>query len=177
MFADFFKSIAQFDDPKFRLVVWRGLGLTFAVLITAFTLIVMGLNQLAQSAAVTAIIGETSWLGNLLNIGGVLFTFVLSIWVMVPIASAIISSFFDEVARAVEARYYPNLPATRGMKLQDQILTTLGLFWNFTAGKSRRSDLLDLHAVSRTVYLLGRQRLFVGTGIFPSGRHASHEPQ
>ena len=47
MFADFFKSIAQFDDPKFRLVVWRGLGLTFAVLITAFTLIVMGLNQLA----------------------------------------------------------------------------------------------------------------------------------
>ena len=51
MFADFFKSIAQFDDPKFRLVVWRGLGLTFAVLITAFTLIVMGLNQLAQSAA------------------------------------------------------------------------------------------------------------------------------
>ena len=28
MFADFFKSIAQFDDPKFRLVVWRGLGLT-----------------------------------------------------------------------------------------------------------------------------------------------------
>ena len=109
-------------------MVWRGLGLTFAVLITACTLIVMGLNQLAQSAAVTAIIGETSWLGNLLNIGGVLFTFVLSIWLMVPIASAIISSFFDEVAQAVEARYYPNLPATRGMKLQDQILTTLGLF-------------------------------------------------
>lgn len=128
MFTDFFNPIAQFDDPKFRLVVWRGLGLTFAVLITAFTLIVMGLNQLAQSAAVTAIIGETSWLGNLLNIGGVLFTFVLSIWLMVPIASAIISSFFDEVAQAVEARHYPNLPATRGMKLQDQILTTLGFF-------------------------------------------------
>ena len=119
MFADFFKSIAQFDDPKFRLVVWRGLGLTFAVLITACTLIVMGLNQLAQSAAVMAIIGETSWLLNLLNIGGGLFTFVLSIWLMIPIASAIISSFFDEVAQAVEAHYYPNLPATRGIKLQD----------------------------------------------------------
>ena len=128
MFAYFFKSIAQFYDPRFRLMVWRELGLTFAVLITACTLIVMGLNQLARSAAVTAIIGETSWLGNLLNIGGVLFTFVLSIWLMVPIASAIISSFFDEVARAVEARHYPNLPATRGMKLQDQILATLGFF-------------------------------------------------
>ena len=88
----------------------------------------MGLNQLAQAAAVTAIIGKTYWLGNLLNIGGVLFTFVLSIWLMVPIASAIISSFFDEVARAVEARHYPNLPTTRGMKLQDQILATLGFF-------------------------------------------------
>ena len=47
---------------------------------------------------------------------------------MVPIASAIISSFFDEVAQAVEAGHYPNLLATRGMKLQDQILTTLGFF-------------------------------------------------
>jgi CysZ protein len=128
MFAYFFKSIAQFYDPRFRLMVWRELGLTFAVLITACTLIVMGLNQLAQAAAVTAIISKTYWLGNLLNIGGVLLTFVLSIWLMVPIASAIISSFFDEVARAVEARHYPNLPATRGMKLQDQILATLGFF-------------------------------------------------
>ena len=109
-------------------MVWRELGLTFAVLITACTLIVMGLNQLAQAAAVTAIISKTYWLGNLLNIGGVLLTFVLSIWLMVPIASAIISSFFDEVAWAVEARHYPNLPATRGMKLQDQILATLGFF-------------------------------------------------
>ena len=128
MFAYFFKSIAQFYDPRFRLMVWRELGLTFAVLITACTLIVMGLNQLAQAAAVTAIISKTYWLGNLLNIGGVLLTFVLSIWLMVPIASAIISSFFDEVARAVEARHYPNLPTTRGMKLQDQILATLGFF-------------------------------------------------
>ena len=128
MFAYFFKSIAQFYDPRFRLMVWRELGLTFAVLITACTLIVMGLNQLAQAAAVTAIISKTYWLENLLNIGGVLLTFVLSIWLMVPIASAIISSFFDEVARAVEARHYPNLPAIRGMKLQDQILATLGFF-------------------------------------------------
>ena len=59
------------------------------VLTAAFVLIVVGLNQLTQSAAVMTIIGETSWLENLFNIAGVLFTFALSIWLMVPIASAI----------------------------------------------------------------------------------------
>ena len=89
IFTDFFKSISQFDDAAFRRVVWRGLILTLAVLTAAFVLIVVGLNQLTQSAAVMTIIGETSWLGNLFNIAGVLFTFALSIWLMVPIASAI----------------------------------------------------------------------------------------
>jgi CysZ protein len=66
--------------------------------------------------------------GKLPNIGGVLFTLVLFIWLMLSIACAIISLFLEEVAQTVEARHDPNLPATKDTKLQDQILATLGVF-------------------------------------------------
>lgn len=128
IFTDLVKSIVQFNDPKFRRVLWRGLGLTLALLITTCSLIAIGLNQLLQSPYVVSLIGEASLLGNLLNMGGVLSTFVLSIWLMGPIASTIISLFLDEVARAVEARHYPHLPEVQGTRLHKQILTTVSFF-------------------------------------------------
>jgi uncharacterized protein involved in cysteine biosynthesis len=120
--SDFLKSIAQFDDPKFRRVLWRGLGLTIVLLIAACLLVNFGINQLLSSAWAANLIGDQSWLGALINIGGVLFTIALSIWLMVPVTSAIIALFLDEVAQAVEARHYPHLPKQTATKLQDQIL-------------------------------------------------------
>ena len=120
--SDFLKSIAQFDDPKFRRVLWRGMGLTIALLIAACLLVNFGINQLLSSAWAANLIGDQSWLGALINIGGVLFTIALSIWLMVPVTSAIIALFLDEVAQAVEARHYPHLPKQTATKLQDQIL-------------------------------------------------------
>ena len=128
IFTDLLKSIVQFNDPKFRRVLWRGLWLTLALLITTCSLITVGLNQLLQSSFVVSLIGEASLLRNLLNIGGVLSTFILSIWLMGPIASAIISLFLDEVARAVEARHYPHLPEVQGTMLHKQILTTVSFY-------------------------------------------------
>ena len=120
--SDFLKSIAQFDDPKFRRVLWRGMGLTIVLLIAACLLVNFGINQLLSSAWAANLIGDQSWLGALINIGGVLFTIALSIWLMVPVTSAIIALFLDEVAQAVEARHYPHLPKQTATKLQDQIL-------------------------------------------------------
>jgi len=120
--SDFLKSIAQFDDPKFRRVLWRGMGLTIALLIAACLLVNFGINQLLSSAWAANLIGNQSWLGALINVGGVLFTIALSIWLMVPVTSAIIALFLDEVAQAVEARHYPHLPKQTATKLQDQIL-------------------------------------------------------
>ena len=125
IFSDFLKSIAQFDDPRFRRVLWRGLGLTIVLLVTACLLVIFGINQLLSSTLVAGLIGDQSWLGTLINIGGVLFTIALSIWLMVPVASAIIALFLDEVAQAVEARHYPHLPKQAAAKLQDQILVSI----------------------------------------------------
>ena len=126
--SDFLKSIAQFDDPKFRRVLWRGLGLTIVLLIAACLLVNFGINQLLSSAWAANLIGDQSWLGALINIGGVLFTIALSIWLMVPVTSAIIALFLDEVAQAVEARHYPHLPKQTATKLQDQILVGIRFF-------------------------------------------------
>jgi uncharacterized protein involved in cysteine biosynthesis len=105
--------------------LWRGLGLTIVLLAAACLLVIYGVNQLLSSALVAGMISDQSWLGSLFNIGGVLLTIALSIWVMVPVASAIIALFLDEVAQAVEARHYPHLPKQAAAKLQDQILVSI----------------------------------------------------
>jgi uncharacterized protein involved in cysteine biosynthesis len=125
IFSDFLRSVAQFDDPRFRRVLWRGLGITIVLLAAACLLVICGVNQLLSSALVAGMINDQSWLGSLFNIGGVLLTIALSIWVMVPVALAIIALFLDEVAQAVEARHYPHLPKQAAAKLQDQILVSI----------------------------------------------------
>ena len=162
--SDFLKSIAQFDDPKFRRVLWRGLGLTIVLLIAACLLVNFGINQLLSSAWAANLIGDQSWLGALINIGGVLFTIALSIWLMVPVTSAIIALFLDEVAQAVEARHYPHLPKQTATKLQDQILVGirfLGILLLANIGALILSMIVPLLAPfvfwATNGYLMGRE--------------------
>ena len=162
--SDFLKSIAQFDDPKFRRVLWRGLGLTIVLLIAACLLVNFGINQLLSSAWAANLIGNQSWLGALINVGGVLFTIALSIWLMVPVTSAIIALFLDEVAQAVEARHYPHLPKQTATKLQDQILVGirfLGILLLANVGALILSMIVPLLAPfvfwATNGYLMGRE--------------------
>ena len=162
--SDFLKSIAQFDDPKFRRVLWRGMGLTIVLLIAACLLVNFGINQLLSSAWAANLIGDQSWLGALINIGGVLFTIALSIWLMVPVTSAIIALFLDEVAQAVEARHYPHLPKQTATKLQDQILVGirfLGILLLANIGALILSMIVPLLAPfvfwATNGYLMGRE--------------------
>ena len=162
--SDFLKSVAQFDDPKFRRVLWRGMGLTIALLIAACLLVNFGINQLLSSAWAANMIGDQSWLGALINVGGVLFTIALSIWLMVPVTSAIIALYLDEVAQAVEARHYPHLPKQTATKLQDQILVGirfLGILLLTNIGALILSMIVPLLAPfvfwATNGYLMGRE--------------------
>ena len=162
--SDFLKSVTQFDDPKFRRVLWRGLGLTIVLLIAACLLVNFGINQLLSSAWAANLIGDQSWLGALINIGGVLFTIALSIWLMVPVTSAIIALFLDEVAQAVEARHYPHLPKQTATKLQEQILVGirfLGILLLANVGALILSMIVPLLAPfvfwATNGYLMGRE--------------------
>ena len=162
--SDFLKSVAQFDDPKFRRVLWRGMGLTIVLLIAACLLVNFGINQLLSSAWAANLIGNQSWLGALINVGGVLFTIALSIWLMVPVTSAIIALYLDEVAQAVEARHYPHLPKQTATKLQDQILVGirfLGILLLANIGALILSMIVPLLAPfvfwATNGYLMGRE--------------------
>jgi uncharacterized protein involved in cysteine biosynthesis len=110
IFADFARALGQLGDPRFRRVLWTGVLLSIALLVGAYA----GLLQLIEWAdpgnLTLPIIGPVTWLGDLLSWASLVLMLFLSMFLMIPVASAITSLFLDDVAQAVEDRYYPNLP-------------------------------------------------------------------
>ena len=110
IFDAFFKTLAQTGDPRFRRVLLLGVGLTLTLLIAAYVLFFFGVQWLVGPQVTLPILGEVTWLDDFLSIGSVFLMMVLSVFLMIPVASAITSLFLNEVAQAVEDRHYPNLP-------------------------------------------------------------------
>jgi uncharacterized protein involved in cysteine biosynthesis len=117
MFQAFARSLAQFDDPRVRAVVWKSLAgalLSFAILAILFWY----LGGWVAS-------GLAHWVDWVAHAGTILLTLVL-VWFLFPVAVTAVASFFlDEVAEAVEDRYYPGRPAPRSQSLAAQLLGTL----------------------------------------------------
>ena len=110
IFASFLKALGQLPDPRFRRVLWLGIGLTVALLIGSYALILWVIEFTTGAGVAIPGVGEVAWVGDLLSWGSLLIMLVLSVFLMVPVASAITSLFLDDVAHAVEAEHYPNLP-------------------------------------------------------------------
>ncbi len=110
--GDFLKAVAQLTDRRFRRVLWRGIGLTIALLFAAYAGFLYLLNALGAEQWITDTIGQVTWVGSFLTWGSLFLVLFLSVFLMVPVASAITSLFLDEVADAVEARHYPHVADT-----------------------------------------------------------------
>ncbi|PUB12163.1 EI24 domain-containing protein [Yoonia sediminilitoris] len=108
--GDFLKAIGQLPDRRFQSVLWRGIGLTIALLFGIYALLLQLVQWLTDAPISIPFVGEITWLGDLLSWGSLGFVLILSIFLMVPVASAITSLFLDEVAQAVEEKHYPTLP-------------------------------------------------------------------
>lgn len=107
IFSSFFKALSQIGDHRFQRVLLIGVGLTLALLVAAYALF-LGLIQWAVGDTSTLpLIGEVTWLNDLLGWSSLLLMMILSAFLMVPVASAITSMFLEEVAQAVEDRHYP----------------------------------------------------------------------
>ena len=109
IFSSFARAIAQIPDPRFQRVLWLGIGLTLALLVGAYALILWAVQALSPETITLPGVGPITWVGDLLGWGSLLLMLVLSIFLMVPVASAITSLFLEDVAEAVEDRYYPQL--------------------------------------------------------------------
>jgi uncharacterized protein involved in cysteine biosynthesis len=72
------------------------------------------------------LIGEVRWLDDLLGWGSFILMLVLSVFLMVPVASAITSMFLEPVAQAVEDEHYPRLPPATPVPFLDGLKDTVG---------------------------------------------------
>ena len=122
----FFLAVSQIGDRRFRRVLMLGILLTFALLIGAYAGFLWLIQALVGEEATLPVLGEVRWLDDLLSVGSFIFMFVLSIFLMIPVASAITSMFLDEVAQAVEDRHYPHLPPVPGVPFGEALRDTLG---------------------------------------------------
>ncbi|WP_135501193.1 EI24 domain-containing protein [Roseovarius aestuariivivens] len=110
IFGSFFQALGQIGDPRFRRVLLLGIGLTLALLIAATVGVLIFIQWISGDTTTVWLIGEVNWIDDLLSFAGLGVMILLSIVLMVPVASAITSMFLDEVAQAVEDRHYPDLP-------------------------------------------------------------------
>ena len=108
--SSFGKTLTQIGDPRFRRVLFKGIGLTFVLLVAVYTAFLMFLNWIGAGQTVQALLGNISWVGDLFPFASLFLMIALSVFLMIPVASAITSLFLDEVADAVEDKHYPELP-------------------------------------------------------------------
>ncbi|MFO8126850.1 EI24 domain-containing protein [Yoonia sp.] len=123
--ASFFKAIAQLPDPRFRSVLWRGIGLTIALLIGLYAGLLWLIEWLTEEPITLPGVGEVTWVGDLLGWGSLGLIIVMSIFLMVPVASAITSIFLDEVAQAVEDKHFSSLPDVPHVSFWDGLRDTV----------------------------------------------------
>ncbi|MEL6841368.1 MAG: EI24 domain-containing protein [Pseudomonadota bacterium] len=123
--AAFFKALAQLPDRRFRSVLWRGIGLTIVLLVAIYAGLLWLIEWLTAAPITLPGVGEVTWVGDLLGWGSLGLMLLLSIFLMVPVASAITSLFLDEVADAVEDKHFPNLPETPNVSFAEGLRDTV----------------------------------------------------
>jgi uncharacterized protein involved in cysteine biosynthesis len=121
----FLRALGQLGDPRFRRVFFLGIGLTFALLVASYAGFLALLDLLGAEEALQGLVGEISWLGSLINLTSFFVMIFLSVFLMVPVASAITSMFLDDVAQAVEDRHYPHLPKVAKVPFSEALRDTL----------------------------------------------------
>lgn len=118
-------ALGQLSDPRFRRVLGLGVGLTIVLLIAASVGLVWLIGWFTGDTFWLPFLGEVTWVDDLFSWGAAVLLMVLSIFLMVPVSSAITSMFLDSVADAVEAEHYPHLPPATPVPFGDALRDTV----------------------------------------------------
>lgn len=118
---DAFKALVQVSDPKFLSIFFRGVGLSLLLLV----LITMGLLWLIPNTINLPWLGELAWLTPIFDGFAVISMIMLSIFLMIPVASLFIGLFLDQVMDAVEAKHYPSVGPARKVSIGETIRESL----------------------------------------------------
>lgn len=117
MISALVKAIAQLGDPAFRRVLVFGVLGALAVFIAT--------NLAIDWALARFEIFATGWLDTVVDVLGGLGSLVLTLLFFPAIASLIIGVLLDDIARAVEAKHYPQLPPARERPMIEDVGTTV----------------------------------------------------
>ncbi|MCV6593782.1 MAG: EI24 domain-containing protein [Silicimonas sp.] len=125
IFTAFADTLGQLGDPRFRGVLIKGVGLTIGLLFALYALVFFGTGWLLPDVITLPWIGEIGFANTLVSWGSLILMVLLSVFLMIPVASAFTGLFLDEVADAVEARHYPELGPAPQVGLADNLRETL----------------------------------------------------
>jgi len=109
----FLKSVGQLSDRRFLLVLGLGVGLTLALLVGFYIGFVALVGWVVPDVFTLPWIGVITWADTALSWAAVPLFLLLSVFLMVPVASAFMGIFLEQVADAVEDVHYPTLPPAR----------------------------------------------------------------
>ena len=110
IFAAFARALAQMHDRRFMRVMALGTALSVALLVAAYAALLWVLESLTPGSITLPWVGPVGGLHQLVGWGSALLMLGLSVFLMVPVASAFSGLFLEDVAQAVEDRHYPGLP-------------------------------------------------------------------
>lgn len=125
IFGDIARALGQLDDARFLRVVARAVAITVLLLagfvwggVTLFGWLLPDTVSLPWIGQIDFAIAWVSWaaLGLLV---------LLSVVLMMPVASVFVGFFLDDVADAVESRHYPALGLVEPLPMTDVILDSL----------------------------------------------------
>ncbi|MEF3046281.1 EI24 domain-containing protein [Pseudotabrizicola sp. L79] len=128
IFADFLKAVGQLTDRRFRRVMGIGVALSLALLVGVYALFLMFIQWATPEAVQIPFVGPVEGLQTLLSWASALFMIGLSVFLMMPVASAFTGLFLDEVAQAVEDRHYPALPPAAHVPFMDNLIESVNFF-------------------------------------------------
>ncbi|GAB4387150.1 EI24 domain-containing protein [Albidovulum sp.] len=178
---DVLKAVGQLADPRFLRVLLLGIGLSVALLFGLYLGLSWLLAWITPASFTLPWIGEIGWVDDVLGWGSLVLMLVLSVFLMVPVASAFTGLFLDTVAQAVEDRHYPGLPPARPVPLAETLADSLAFLGVIVAANAAA---LLLYLVSGPFapvvfwglngYLLGRE-YFQMAAMRRIGRAAARE--
>lgn len=123
----FLRALGQIGDPRFRRVLGLGVLLSFVLLIGVYALFLWGVQALTPESVEIPFVGPVGGLHTLLSWASLFLMLGLSVFLMVPVASAFCGLFLDDVVEAVEARHYPALPPVPRLPWGDALIAAFNL--------------------------------------------------
>jgi CysZ protein len=111
LFLPITRAVGQLDDPAFRGVVLRSLAWSLACFAALYAAMIWGIDHL---------LGFHGWLAWVADIVGSIGAALLAFWLFLPVAAGIGTLYCDQIASAVERRFYPWLPRARSAAILEQ---------------------------------------------------------